>query len=198
LKKKISGKVFNNFFIDIGTPRNFKSAKALLLNHFKRPAAFLDRDGVINKDYGYVFKLKDFVFKKGVLKGLKYLIKKNYYLFVVTNQAGIAKNIFKEKDFFKLQKDLKKKLSSRNIYFNEIQFCPFHPEGKVKRYRKQSLLRKPENKMIRNIMSNWFINKKKSFMIGDKLSDKQCASKSKLKFEYASENFFKQIKNIVN
>ncbi len=70
--------------------------------------------------------------------------------------------------------------------------------GKGKKYRKKSSLRKPGNKMIRNLMSNWLIIKNKSFMIGDKLSDQQCAFKSKIKFEYARENFFKQVKKIVN
>ena len=91
-----------------------------LLYHFKRPAVFLDRDGVINEDYGYVHKIKNFMFRKGVLKGLKFLIEKNYYLFIATNQAGIAKNIFKEKDFFNLHKDLKKKLLFKNFrVFNQ-------------------------------------------------------------------------------
>ena len=196
--KVISGKLFKNFFIDIGTPNSFKKAKKKLLHHFKRPAVFLDRDGVINKDYGYVHKINDFVFRKGVLKGLKFLIKKKYYLFIITNQAGIAKNIFRERDFFNLHKNLKKKLSSKNIYFDEIQYCPYHPKGKIKQYTKISSLRKPDNKMIKNLMSTWLINKKRSFMIGDKLSDKQCAAKSKIKFEYASKDFFKQVKKIIN
>ena len=197
-KRIISGKVFKKFFIDIGTPNSFKRAKKELLNHFKKPAVFLDRDGVINQDYGYVHKIKNFIFRKGVLKGLKFLIEKNYYLFIITNQAGIAKNIFKEKDFFNLHKDLKIKLSLKNIYFDEVQYCPYHPKSKIKKFKKRSSLRKPDNKMVKNLMSNWFVNKKESFMIGDKLSDQQCAQKSKIKFEYASKDFFKQIKKLVN
>ena len=197
-RKKIAGKLFKNFFIDIGTPNNFKRAQNALLLYFRRPAVFLDRDGVINHDYEYVYKYKDFKFRKGVLKGLDFLIKKNFYLFIITNQAGIAKNVFKERDFLKLHKTLKQKLSSKNIYFDEVQFCPYHPKAKIKKYKKITSLRKPGNKMIKNIISKWLINKHKSFMIGDKLSDQQCALKSKLKFEYASENFFKQVKKIVN
>ena len=197
-KKQIAGKLFKNFFIDIGTPKNFKRAKNTLLLYFKRPAVFLDRDGVINHDYKYVYKYKDFKFRKGVLKGLDFLIKKNFYLFIITNQAGIAKNVFKERDFLKLHKTLKQKLSSKDIYFDEVQFCPYHPNAKIKKYKKISSLRKPGNKMIENITSKWLINKHKSFMIGDKLSDQKCALKSKLKFEYAREDFFKQVKKIVN
>ena len=196
--KAISGKLFKKFFIDIGTPADYKKAGERLLRHFKKPAVFLDRDGVINEDYGYVHKIKNFMFKKGVLKGLKFLIEKNYYLFIATNQAGIAKNIFKEKDFFDLHKDIKKKLLLKNIYFDDVQYCPYHPEATIKKFRKKTSLRKPGNKMIKNLISSWLINKKKSFMIGDKLSDKQCAVKSKIKFEYASKDFFKQVKKIIN
>ena len=80
-KKKISGIVTNSFFLDIGTPVNFKSAKKLLIKNCSKPAAFLDRDGVINHDTGYVHKLKDFKFRPGVIEGLKLLIKKNYYFY---------------------------------------------------------------------------------------------------------------------
>ena len=98
----ITGKFYKNFFLDIGTPYYLKIAEKKLKNYFLRPSVFLDRDGVINYDYGYVYKKKDFKLRKGVLDGLKYLIKKNYNIFIVTNQAGIAKGIFQEKDFIKL------------------------------------------------------------------------------------------------
>ena len=111
---------------------------------------------------------------------------------------GMAENFSMERDFLKLHKTLKQKLSSKNIYFDEVQYCPYHPKAKIKKYKKITSLRKPGNKMIKNITSKWLINKHKSFMIGDKLSDQKCALKSKLKFEYAREDFFKQVKKIVN
>ena len=111
-KKLIKGKIYKDFFVDIGSPKYLKNAKKKLLINFKKPAAFLDRDGVINYDYGYVYKFKNFKFRKGVIKGLKYLIKKNFYIFIITNQAGIAKGKFKEKDFFNLHKYLKQYLWS--------------------------------------------------------------------------------------
>ena len=64
----------------------------------KKPAAFLDRDGVINYDYGYVFKYEDFKLRPGVIKGLRYLKKNNYRIFLITNQSGIARGFFTEKD----------------------------------------------------------------------------------------------------
>ena len=196
-KSKISGNIYDDFFLDIGTPKYLRNTSYILNKIYRRPAVFLDRDGVINYDYGYVHKLKNFIFKKGVIKGLKFLIKKKYYIFIVTNQAGIAKNIFKEIDFINLHNNLKKKLSLKNIFFDDVQYSPYHPEGKIKRFRKTSSMRKPGNQMIKNIMDEWLINKKKSFMIGDKLSDKKCAKKSNLNFYYSSNDFLKQLKKII-
>ena len=193
--KMLSAKIFKNFFLDIGTPKYFKVSSNKLKKYFFRPAVFLDRDGVINYDRGYVYKKNDFKFRKGVIKGLKYLTKKNYYIFIITNQAGIAKGMYSEDDFKKLHLYLKTTLSNQNIYINDVQYCPYHPKGKIKMYRKKSLLRKPGNQMIINIFNKWLINKRKSFMIGDKESDKNCAKRSNLLFAYAKDNFFAQIKN---
>ena len=196
-KRLLTGKIYKNFFLDIGTPEYFNISAKKLTNHFFKPAAFLDRDGVINHDSGYVFKKKDFKFRKGVIKGLKYLIQKKYYIFIITNQAGIAKGIYNEKDFKKLHLYLKNNLSNKNIYFNDVQYCPYHPKGKIKIYRKKSSLRKPGNQMITNILKKWLVNKSKSFMIGDKDSDKDCAKKSNLLFTYSEGDFYKQIRNIL-
>ena len=197
-EKMINGKIFKNFFIDIGSRYYFKAAKNLLKKQYKKPAIFLDRDGVINYDYGYVHKIENFKFRPGVLNGLKYLIKKNYNIFIVTNQAGIGKKIFTEDNFFMLHKKIKEKLEKLNIFFNDVQYSPFHPKAKIKKYRKNLAMRKPGNKMIKNIKFNWDIDGKKSFMIGDKKIDKLIAKKSKLKFYYAEQNFYKQVKSIVN
>ncbi|PDH20161.1 MAG: hypothetical protein CNB20_01390 [Pelagibacterales bacterium MED-G43] len=197
-KKMLTGKLYKNLFLDIGTPKYFSTSEKKLKNYFKKPAAFLDRDGVINYDNGYVYKKNDFKFRKGVLEGLKFLIKKRYYIFIVTNQAGIAKGLFKDSDFKKLHLYLKTHLSTKNIYFDDVQYCPYHPKGKIKKYKKKSSLRKPGNQMIKNILKNWLVDKSKSFMIGDKISDELCAKKSKVYFSYAKTNFLNQVKKIIS
>ena len=196
-KRKISGLVVKNFFLDIGTPKNFNRAKNLLLKNCTKAAAFLDRDGVINYDTGYVHKIKDFKFRPGVITGLKFLRNKNYYVFIVTNQAGIGRGIYNENQFYELQNNLKEKLQKKDIFFDDINFCPYHPDAKIKKYRKITDLRKPGNLMIKQIENKWHIKRKKSFMIGDKISDKICAAKSKLYFEFAKENFHLQVKKII-
>ena len=196
--QKINGKIFKNFFIDIGSKNYLKIGKNMLKLEYYKPAVFLDRDGVINYDHGYVHKIKDFKFRTGVLEGLKYLSKKNYYIFIITNQAGIGKKIFSEKKFISLHKNINDKIKKFNIYFHDIQYSPFHPKAKIKKFKKNSSMRKPGNKMIENIKLNWDVNKKKSFMIGDKISDSLAAQKSGLKFYFAEQNFYKQIKSIIN
>jgi len=175
-----------------------RKRKAKITDKFKRPAVFLDRDGTINYDEGYTYKFSKFKFRPFVIKGLKYLSKKNYYIFIVTNQAGIAKGKFKMSDLLLLNRKLKKYLREKGIIINEIQYCPYHPKAIIKRYKKKTNLRKPGNLMIKKILKKRKINLKKSFMIGDQKKDEIAAKKSKLYFEYVSRNFFSQVKNITN
>ncbi len=197
-KKKVIGFKFNDYFIDVGTPETYSKAIVQINKLFKKPAAILDRDGVINYDYGYVHSIDNFKFRKNVINGIKYLIKKNYYIFIVTNQAGIAKKKFKENDFYELHKKVNKFLKSKKIYTDDIRFSPFHKKAKIKRYRINSNLRKPNIGMINELKKNWSIDFKKSFVIGDQKSDQLMAKKSKLQFSFATNDFLNDIKKIIN
>ena len=195
-KSLFNGMVFDNFFLDIGTPKNLKSANFLIPNYFKKPAVFLDRDGVINYDKGYTYKIKDFKFRPGVVNAIRYLNLKNYYVFIVTNQAGIAKGFYTINDFFKLQKYIKNFLIKKNIFINDIKFSPYHPKGKIKKYSIKSNFRKPGNLMIESLFTQWNLDRKKSLMIGDKITDMKAAKKSNIKFFYVEKNLLKQVKKI--
>ena len=197
-KKLLDGYKFSNkTFLDIGTPNNFLNAERHLIKNFRRPAAFLDRDGVINKDFNYVYKYKNFSFRNGVIKGLKLLIKKKYFIFIVTNQAGIAKKYFSIQNFEDLHLKIKQDLSKKDIFFDDVKFCPHHPKGIIRKYKIKCKCRKPSNKMIIDLIKEWDIDLRKSFMIGDKKKDQLCAKKSKIRFEYAEKNFFDQINSIL-
>ncbi len=197
-KGKITGKIFNNFFLDIGSEKSFKIGNYALLKQFEKPAFFLDRDGVINHDYGYVSDLKRFKLRKGVLKGLKFIQKKNFYIFLVTNQAGIAKKKYKIEHFFKLQKEIKKKFFEKKIFINDVVFSPFHNKSKLKLYKKNSGYRKPGNLMIESLFKRWDIVRSKSIMIGDQKKDELASKKSNIKFQYAEANFYNQVKKLIN
>ena len=182
-KKLMYGKKYNNFFIDIGTVENLSFAKQRLKKITTKPGVFLDRDGVINIDNNYVYRISDFDFNKGIINFLKKITKK-FYIFIITNQAGIAHGKYKLQDFFKLQRNIKKYFFLKNILINDVQYCPYHPKAKIMRYRKISKFRKPGNLMIESILKKWNIEKNKSFMIGDQKIDEICAKKSNIKFYY--------------
>lgn len=194
--KKVKGKKINSDFIDIGTYKNLNFAKKKFFKKFIKPAVFLDRDGVINYDFGYVHDMRNFKIRRGVISGIKFLNKNNYNIFIVTNQSGIARGYFTINKFISFSKEIKEFLFLKECYLNDLIFCPYLKGSKIKRYNKISKLRKPENGMIQNLKIKWPISIKKSFMIGDQVSDEITAKKSKIYFEYARSNFFKQIKDI--
>ncbi len=196
--KNVKGIFFNNYFLDIGTPKNYFEAQKKLIKYMTKPAVFLDRDQTIIKDNGYTHKIKDLKFLKSVINGLKILSIKNCYIFIVTNQAGIGKGIFTLHQFFKFQKEIKKRLLKKNIFIHDVEFSPYHIDAKIKKYRKNSLFRKPGNLMIEKIKKNWPINLRKSFMIGDRKTDEICAKKSNLRFFYTKNDFEKVVKKKIN
>jgi D-glycero-D-manno-heptose 1,7-bisphosphate phosphatase len=195
-EKKINGYIQNKELIDVGTNKNLIYAKKNIKKLLGRPAVFLDRDGVINYDYKYVYKYSNFRFRKNVTRALKFLTKKNIYIFIVTNQAGIAKGYFKKKDFYKLHIKIKDYLIKKGIYINDVKFSPYHVNGIIKKYSKNSRFRKPGNLMIKELFKNWIILKNKSFMIGDQTTDKKTAQRSNLYFEYVNKDIYKQVKKI--
>ena len=196
--KLVEGEYFKDFFYDIGTPKNFIRASSVFKSNLTKPAVFFDRDGVINHDKrGYTFKIKDFRLRKNVYKAINFLNKKGYHIFIITNQSGIAKGFYNINDFFKLHIFIKKKLIKNSCFINDVKFCPHHPKGKIKNFKKICECRKPKNLLFKQLLSSNFINLKKSFMIGDSFSDFLMAKKSNLYFEYSSKDIFNQIKNII-
>ena len=175
----------------INKKKNNKFKKKL-----KKTAVFLDRDGTINYDDGYTYKFSKFKFRPFVLKGLKYLTKKEYLIFIVTNQAGIGKGKFKVSDLKKLHNKLTLFFTKNNIIIKEIKYCPYHPQAIVKKYKKNTSYRKPGNFMIRDLIKKWNVDIKKSFMLGDRNSDEMAAKKSRLYYEYVKKDFYAQIKEI--
>ena len=195
-KKKITGCVNNSFFYDIGTKNDYKKAQKKLLGYLKKPALFIDRDNTINKDNGYTYKFNKFKFINNSFNALKYASAKKIYIFIISNQAGIAKGLFTEKDFLNLHKKLKKKFIKNNIIINEVKHCPYHPNAKVLKYKRTTKLRKPGNLMINQVLNSWVVDINKSIMIGDSIKDKRCADKSSLKFFYVKKNLKKQLESI--
>lgn len=135
-------------------------------------ALFLDRDGILNKDTGYTHKASDFQFIPGMISFLKDMQDRGFKLIIITNQAGIAKGKFKEKDFFEFQTFLIKKYRDEEIKITDTFYCPYHKEGIDLAFKKDSLLRKPEPGMVLKAAEKHHIDLTKSCMIGDRDTDR--------------------------
>jgi D-glycero-D-manno-heptose 1,7-bisphosphate phosphatase len=180
IKKNFSSKGIKNHFFDLSSEKDFFKFEKYLKN--KSSSIFLDRDGTINIDYGFVFNIKKL---KLISKTIIFLKQKtNSRKFIVSNQSGIGRGYFTEKQMIKFYQHLKYKLSLKNILIDDYLWCPHHVNAKIKKYKKNCHFRKPNNGMIKELIYKWNLNPKKSLMIGDQITDQQCAKNSKIKFKY--------------
>ena len=160
----------------------------------KSKAFFLDRDGVIVKDIGYLKDEKELIFFKDIFKVLKYIKKKNYLIIIITNQSVVGRKIISLKKLNEIHHFMKKKFLEKKIKIDDIYFCPHHPSEGIGSYKKKCLCRKPGNLLIEKAIKKWKINRKESFMIGDRKSDFLAAKKSKINFFYRPKQlFFKKV-----
>jgi D-glycero-D-manno-heptose 1,7-bisphosphate phosphatase len=134
-------------------------------------AIFLDRDGTLNVDKEYMVKFEDFELIPGVITALHIFRDLGYRLFVVSNQSGIARRYFTYADVEKLQAQTDALFRSHGISFDDMVFCPHHPDGKDERYLGDCDCRKPKPGMILELARKHGIDLSKSYMVGDKRLD---------------------------
>lgn len=132
---------------------------------------FLDRDGVINVDSGYVGHWRYFEFIEGAIEALSALSANNFELVIVTNQSGIGRGFYSEEDFLNLSTKLLGFLNKKQIYIQSIQYCPHYIFSEQLQYAKDCDCRKPKPGMIRNAAAIHGIDLSRASMIGDKLTD---------------------------
>lgn len=134
-------------------------------------ALFLDRDGVINVDKGYVHKIEDFEFIDGIFEVLKYFQEKGYLLIVVTNQAGIGRGYYTEEEFHILNNWMLEEFRKKGINITKVYYCPYHPVHGIGKYKKDAFCRKPNPGMILKAKKEFNINLTESILVGDKFTD---------------------------
>jgi D-glycero-D-manno-heptose 1,7-bisphosphate phosphatase len=173
---RVVGRPYDGFFIDVGIPVDFAHADSTMKKVWQRPAVFFDRDGVLNVDHGYVHRPDQIEWIPGSKQAIKLFNDAGYFVFVVTNQAGVARGYYSEDDVHALHRWMAAELRPAGAHVDCFEFCPHHPEGTVERYRRTSERRKPAPGMLLDCLQHWPVNKHESFLIGDKESDLQAAS----------------------
>ena len=157
------------------------------LNHSKgqkKPALFLDRDGVVNIEKNYLHKKEDFEFIEGIFDVCQYYMAKNYYIVVVTNQSGIARGYYSERDFELLTVWMLNSFESQGISINRVYHCPHHPD-----ISGECECRKPKPGMLLSAAKDLNIDLENSVLIGDSERDIQAGHKAGLKETYLFTQF---------
>ncbi|WP_372811566.1 D-glycero-beta-D-manno-heptose 1,7-bisphosphate 7-phosphatase [Pseudoalteromonas nigrifaciens] len=144
----------------------------------KNKALFLDRDGVVNVDHGYVYQSERFEFIEGVFSTCKAFYDAGYKIIIVTNQSGIGRGYYTEADFIALTSWMKAQFSAHQILISDVYFCPHHPKNALPEYLKQCACRKPAPGMLLQGISEHNIDPQQSIMVGDKKSDMQAAEQA--------------------
>jgi D-glycero-D-manno-heptose 1,7-bisphosphate phosphatase len=133
-----------------------------------RPALFLDRDGVINEDRGYVHLIRDFTFIDGIFELCRGAMDAGMAIIVVTNQAGIGRGYYSEEQFHELSDWMIDRFAEERVTIDGIYYCPYHPEHGVGRYKADSFDRKPKPGMILRARDEHGLNLEQSMLIGDR------------------------------
>lgn len=134
---------------------------------------FLDRDGVINIDHGYVHKVQDFDFVSGIFDLTREAVNKGYLIFVITNQAGIGRGFYSLSEFNLLTDWMYNQFLSEGITLSKVYYSPYHPTHGKGNYKQDHELRKPNPGMINQAMKEFHVDLSESILIGDKLTDIQ-------------------------
>lgn len=151
-------------------------------------AVFLDRDGTINIDKGYVYRIEDFQFTEGAPEAIKLLNDSHYKVIVVTNQSGIARGYYSEEDVINLHNEINRLLENYEAHIDCFYYCPHHPNYGNKKYRSSCLCRKPKTGLIDKAVKDFCVDIKKSWMIGDSESDLIAGASAGLRSMLICEN----------
>ena len=167
-----------DYFIDIGIPSDYQKIQKDLA---KPKALFLDRDGIVNIDFGHVYKIEDFKFTDFIFDLCKKYQSNGYLIFIITNQAGIGKGLYTEKDFLILTEYMLNEFKKQDISITKVYYCPHKPEDDCD-------CRKPKPGMFLKAIKEFNVDVENSVAIGDKMSDLEAAHLAgikKLYFKYS-------------
>jgi D,D-heptose 1,7-bisphosphate phosphatase len=178
---RLYGRCYDRFFIDIGIPVDFARADAIMRDLWQRPALFLDRDGVLNVNKGHVYRADQVNWISGAKAAIKRFNNAGYFVFVVSNQAGVARGYYSEEDVQALHRRMAAELQAVGAHVDRFEYCPYHPDGVVPGYCRTSDRRKPGPGMLLDCFARWPIDVSRSLLIGDEEIDIAAASAAGIK-----------------
>jgi D-glycero-D-manno-heptose 1,7-bisphosphate phosphatase len=164
------------YFIDIGVSESLAEARGSLTRALTRSAAFLDRDGVLNVDCGYAHKPSDLAWTHSAIQAVRHLNDSGYYVFVVTNQGGVAKGFFTTTDVQSFHRAMQLALLRRGAHVDAFYYCPHHPDGQSPEYAIPCCCRKPLPGLLEMACKDWPVARDGSFLVGDKRIDLEAAA----------------------
>lgn len=172
----LTGTEARGFFVDIGVPDDLALARRELPAVLERPALFLDRDGVLNHDHGYVGDQARWEWMAGAKEAVKLATDHGWHVFVVTNQSGVARGLYTEADVNALMGWMADSLRAAGGTVDDWRYCPYHPEATVPAYKRESDWRKPNPGMLNSLLADWQINPRHCVLVGDQSTDAQAAA----------------------
>jgi D-glycero-D-manno-heptose 1,7-bisphosphate phosphatase len=164
----------------------------------KRPAVFFDRDGVLNEDRGYVFEISKLKWIDGAREAIKAANDAGYFVFVVTNQSGVARGLYEETHVEEFHRAMTDELARIGARIDAFEYCPYHPEAPIERYRQTSHRRKPAPGMIIDLLERFPVDVGRSMLIGDKPTDLEAAQAAGIKgYLFSGENLEHFVRSVL-
>lgn len=171
---------YNAFFIDIAVAEDLDRAATQLTAWRRRPAVFFDRDGTVNVEVGYAFRPDQLAFTPGAIAAIKRVNDSSRYAFLVTNQSGVARGYYTLADMDLFHATMQRRLRAAGAHFDDIRYCPHHPDGIVPEFTRESAWRKPEPGMFLDLLSSWPVIREASLAVGDMERDVQAAKAAQI------------------
>jgi D,D-heptose 1,7-bisphosphate phosphatase len=176
---RLIGREFSGYFIDIGLPDTLAAARSEIPHRRLRPAVFFDRDGVLNHDKGYTHLVDDLRWIAGAIEAIKRVNDLGGLVFVVTNQAGIARGYYTAAEAERFHAAMAADLARASAHVDGFYMCPFHPRAEIDAYsHPDHPERKPNPGMILKALAEWPIDRARCVLIGDQESDMEAARRA--------------------